>query len=102
MISGTTGDPDLWGHVRFGQDILAHRSLHLPDVYSFTADRTWINHEWLAEVFMAMAFNALDAAGLNLLRIATTVATLALVWRATVELGNDRRVMLVALAGLGI
>jgi hypothetical protein len=102
MISGTTGDPDLWGHVRFGQDILAHRSIHLPDVYSFTADRAWINHEWLAEVLMAVAFNQFGAAGLNLLRIATAIVVLALVWRATVGLASDRRVMLVALAALGI
>ena len=25
--SGTAADPDLWGHVRFGQDILAARAI---------------------------------------------------------------------------
>ncbi len=101
MISGTTGDPDLWGHVRFGQDMIAQRSVQLADVYSFTTDRPWINHEWLSEVLMAMAFNAFGPAGLNLLRVATIGAVLALVWRATSEIGR-RRIMLVALASLGI
>ena len=76
MIAGTTGDPDLWGHVRFGQDMFAHGAVRLPDTYSFTADRVWINHEWLAEMLMAAAFDWFGAAGLNLLRIATVAGVL--------------------------
>src|SRR5918996_6316803 len=76
MISETTGDPDLWGHVRFGQDMLSHGTVYVPDTYSFTADRAWINHEWLAEVLMAVAFDQLGSAGLNLLRIATITGVL--------------------------
>jgi hypothetical protein len=102
LISGTTGDPDLWGHVRFGQDMLALGSVRLPDTYSFTADRTWINHEWLAELLMAVAFDWFGAAGLNLLRIATIAGALILVWFACRDIGERRRVMLVAVCALGI
>ena len=56
--SGTTGDPDLWGHVRFGQDMLAARAIRLPDTYSFTSNRSWTNHEWLSEIAMAASFDA--------------------------------------------
>lgn len=102
MVSGTTGDPDLWGHVRFGQDMLSHGTVRVADTYSFTADRTWINHEWLAELLMAIAYDRLGSAGLNLLRIATIASVLALVWFASQGIAERRRVMLVAACALGI
>src|SRR5688572_26835224 len=52
----TRADVDLWGHLRFGLDILETRSLHSVDPYSFTSDRPWLNHEWLAEVVIALAW----------------------------------------------
>ena len=36
---GTVADNDLWGHIRFGNDILQARSLPELDPYSFTSDR---------------------------------------------------------------
>jgi hypothetical protein len=102
LISGTTGDPDLWGHVRFGQDMFSHAAIRLPDTYSFTADQPWINHEWLAELLMAIAFDRLGPAGLNLLRIATIAGALLLVWLASRDIGERRRVMLIAVCALGI
>jgi hypothetical protein len=81
LLCRTTTDPDLWGHVRFGQDMIAARTIALPDAYSFTSDRAWINHEWLAEILMALSFDTLGPLGLNLLRIGIVVAVLALVWR---------------------
>jgi len=102
MISGTTGDPDLWGHVRFGQDMLAHGAVRLPDVYSFTADRVWINHEWLSEILFALAFTSWGPAGLNVLRIVVIACVLGLVWRASALIPDRRQMMVLAAAGLGI
>ena len=102
LVSGTTGDPDLWGHVRFGQDMLAQHAIRLPDTYSFTSDRVWVNHEWLAEVLMAIAFNAFGAAGLNVLRIAVVGCALWLVWRASAALVDRQRVLLLAACAVGI
>jgi len=45
MICRTPADPDLWGHVRFGQDLLRSGRLSAVDPYSFTSDRPWVNHE---------------------------------------------------------
>jgi hypothetical protein len=101
-ICGTTGDPDLWGHVRFGQDMLAERSIKLPDTYSFTTDRAWINHEWLSEILFAAAFNAAGAAGVNLLRILVVAGLLAIVWGASAGLVEPRRSMVVGACALGI
>src|SRR5579863_5758542 len=44
-------DPDVWWHIKVGQDIL--RTHHWPttDTYSFTAASTiWIAYEWLGEI----------------------------------------------------
>lgn len=70
LIVATTADADLWGHLRFGLDTLSSGSVHGTDPYSFTSDRAWINHEWLAEVLMAAAYSALGPFGLNLLKLA--------------------------------
>jgi hypothetical protein len=83
VLSFTYADPDLWGHVRFGQDILSARSVQSVDPYSFTSDRPWVNHEWLAELLMAAAFNA---AGPPALVIFKTVLLLAAFALASVEL----------------
>jgi hypothetical protein len=101
-VCGTTGDPDLWGHVRFGQDMLAEGSIKLPDTYSFTTDRPWINHEWLSEILFAAAFNAAGAAGVNLLRILVVAGLLAIVWGASAGLAEPRRSMVVGACALGI
>src|SRR6188768_2227494 len=67
-LAVTRADADLWGHVRFGLDILRDRSLPTVDPYSFTQDRPWINHEWLSELQMGAAYALGGATGLVLLK----------------------------------
>ena len=101
-VSSTVADPDLWGHVRFGQDILASRTIPEVDPYSFTSDRPWVNHEWLAEVVMAGAYNGSGALGLSALKIASILAVAVFV-AASVRRASSRattRYFLVALAVL--
>ena len=69
VLTQTRADPDLFGHVRFGHDIVAARSARLVDQYSFTSDRPWINHEWLSEVLMYGAYNAFSSVGLIALKL---------------------------------
>jgi len=73
-LSRTWADPDLWGHVRFGRDILAGGIPHA-DPYSFTSDIPWVNHEWLAEVAMDLAWRA-GGPGLILLKMGLIGAAL--------------------------
>src|SRR6476659_2345333 len=80
-LTGAAADADLWGHVRFGQDLLASHSVVIADTHSFTADKPWINHEWLAEMAMASVFAALGPLGLNLLRLACLALIATLIWR---------------------
>jgi hypothetical protein len=82
FVAYTAADPDLWGHVRFGEDILRHGAIASHDPYSFTSDRTWVNHEWLAEVLMGLAYRAGGAIGLVVLKAALVVGALVLVSKA--------------------
>ena len=79
LLTITRADPDLWGHVRFGLDILRDGALPVGDIYSFTSDRPWINHEWLAEVLMGGAYASGGAPGLVLLKVAILSLAFALV-----------------------
>jgi hypothetical protein len=61
-------DPDLWGHVRFGLDMVRTHRLALIDPYSFTQDHPWINHEWLSEVIMGATYQFAGTVGLAILK----------------------------------
>ena len=97
-------DADLWGHVRFGQDLLASHRLVIPDTHSFTADKPWINHEWLAEVAMASMYAALGPLGLNLLRLACLALIAALLWRRLSAFKPPARILdaLIVVSMLGV
>jgi hypothetical protein len=77
-VTHTSTDPDLWGNVRFGLDILRSGSVPHLDPYSFTTDRIWVNHEWLAEVVIGDAFRLGGVAGLILLKVAAAGSMLLL------------------------
>ncbi len=86
-------DTDLWGHVSFGQIMLHTRHLIRYDVFSYSAPgRLWLNHEWLAEVVMALFYNAMGVVGLKLLKFLAAAAVLTLLALDVAETG----------AGLGV
>jgi hypothetical protein len=100
----TAADPDLWGHLRFGQDILAAGSVPRADPYSFTSDRAWVNHEWLSEVAMYLAWRAGGSAGLIILKVAVLASVLLIVfhalrWRLGASVGTEA-LAFVAMFGL--
>ena len=65
QFSYVTADPDLWGHLRFGQDIWEQGRIHDTDPFSYTAHgNTWINHEWFTEVLFYLIYHTLDSTGL--------------------------------------
>lgn len=46
-------DPDLWWHLKAGQQIIDTRSIPHTDDYSFTKQGSeWVAHEWLSEVII--------------------------------------------------
>ena len=85
VVSQTVTDPDLWGHVKFGQDIWRSGTVIQPDTYSYlTGDQPWINHEWLAEVIFAALFALGGAPALILFKTGMVLVTLGLIyWHLT-------------------
>lgn len=92
ILLRTTADPDLWGHVLFGRDIVAQGVVPRADPYSFTADREWINHEWLAEILSYAAYRAGGSLGLVALKFTVLLVTLAIAWRVVRRGGATRLV----------
>ncbi|HEY7186182.1 MAG TPA: hypothetical protein VH436_06520 [Vicinamibacterales bacterium] len=103
VISNTRADPDLWGHVLFGRDTVASGHLTIADPYSFTSDRSWVNHEWLAECAMFLAFALGGGPGLVIFKMIAVLAMVALVWSGLNRQGVDpgARNLLVALTIVG-
>ena len=93
--SGQLTDTDLWGHVRFGQAVLAEHHLITRDTYSYTAfGHQWSNHEWLTEVLMAAAYNTMGVIGLKLWKLASVIATMLLLAMGMAETGAAPTVQL--------
>ena len=81
VFSGTIADPDLWGHLRFGQDLLRTGQVIRPDPYSYmTGDQMWINHEWLAEGIFALTYRAAGSQGLIGLKLLAALSICGLIY----------------------
>src|SRR5690242_14875312 len=84
-------DPDLWGHLRFGQAVLAQGHLVLHDPYSYSAPgHLWLNHEWLSEVLMAAIYGAAGVVGLKLWKFACSAAIVSFLALGLGETGASR------------
>ncbi len=82
QFSENTVDPDLWGHVVFGQHMLQSHSIPKIDTYSWTANgQPWINHEWVAEIILALFYTAWGGSGILLLKVAVGLAAFAVCLR---------------------
>jgi hypothetical protein len=58
-------DPDLWWHLKAGQQIIDTRSIPHTDDYSFTKQGSeWVAHEWLSEVIMEGIYRLTGLVGL--------------------------------------
>ena len=77
-------DPDLWGHVRYGQDWIAGGELPRTATHTFTAvDYPWINHENLAELALAACYDTFGVTGMLVAKCLLGMAiVLAMVWIA--------------------
>jgi hypothetical protein len=67
-LSLNVADPDLWGHVQYGRDALAH-GLPATTTYSYIAEGyPWINHEIVAEYALALGVDRLGGPGMLILK----------------------------------
>ena len=72
---------DVFWHLRAGDEMLARRALLWTDPFSYTSAQPWINHEWLAEIFMALVHRAGGFALLVVVQAASIAVALALLLR---------------------
>ena len=65
-MSPNVADPDLWGHVQFGRDVLTDGGIASTTSYSYTAEGyRWINHENLSEIVMALVADLAGPLGIE-------------------------------------
>jgi hypothetical protein len=98
-------DTDLWMHIRFGQIVLHTGHLLRRDVFSYSAPGApWFNHEWLADVVMALFYKAGGVVGLKLMKFLCATAIMALLAMGTAETGAEYLIQFAALilAALGL
>ncbi|MDP6721392.1 MAG: hypothetical protein QGF59_22180, partial [Pirellulaceae bacterium] len=63
-LSKNQPDPDFWGHVQYGSDML-REGLPSSATYTYNAvGHRWINHETLSELALALGIQSLGSAGL--------------------------------------
>jgi hypothetical protein len=81
-MSPDIADPDLWGHVQYGFDVLDTGAIAETTTYSYTAEGfRWINHENLSEIVMALLVNGFGPSGLLLGKFLLSLAViLAIFW----------------------
>lgn len=76
---------DVWALLAGGRYIVAH-GLPATDPFSFTAaDQRWVNHSWLSQVLLYLAYARLGPVALILLKGAAAAATVAIVFGSAVR-----------------
>jgi hypothetical protein len=64
-----SADPDLWGHLQYGQFFLDNSGHIGSDPYAYTsAGRQWSTHEYLAQMALAYAYGLAGPVGLIVLK----------------------------------
>jgi hypothetical protein len=70
QLSETTVDPDLFGHVVFGQQMLKAGAVQKTEIYSWTANgQPFINHEYGADLILGATHLLLGGTGLLLFKL---------------------------------
>jgi len=81
FFSNNLTDVDLWGHLKFGEDILKTRTVPRYDSYSYSHHgQRWINHEWLAELLFYAVFKTATSTGLIFLKVVLGFITTLLIF----------------------
>jgi hypothetical protein len=86
--AGRYADPDLWGHIYFGNAAIHARHFIDHDPYNYSAPgHYWMVHEWLSEAVMARVYDLGGIVGLKLWRFSMTAVTVVALALAVTESG---------------
>ncbi len=95
-------NPDLWRLILSGRQILQTGTAHIHDIYSYTVYGLPVrNHEWLAQVLMAVCYDAIAVRGLLALKflcVGATIVFLVLALAETGASGSVQRAILILTA----
>lgn len=82
MAARGVHDPDVWWHLRAGQEIVASHHVPHQDSFSYTRyGQPWVAHEWLSEALFYLVFRAAGWAGLMVTFAAVIGGTFLLLYR---------------------
>jgi hypothetical protein len=82
QFSETTADPDLWGHVVFGQNMIKTHAVERTEIYSWTAPgQPFVNHEYGADILIGATHLLLGGTGILLLKLLIGLASFLLCLR---------------------
>ncbi len=81
IMSMDFADPDLWGHVQYGREIIQDGVLPETATWTFTSVGTrWVNHENIAELVMAFAVDTFGPWGLTFGKYLFGWILLGIIW----------------------
>ncbi|MFM7055911.1 MAG: hypothetical protein ACKO2P_03205, partial [Planctomycetota bacterium] len=87
LLSTRMVEPDLWGHIQYGEDWLFTGSLPTTATHTYTAEgHPWINHENLFELAVALGQRTIGGLGLMLLKTLAGLALMLVMLRRTAQL----------------
>jgi hypothetical protein len=86
-------DPDLWGHLRYGQLFLESGRIAIPDPFAYTtAGLAWHTHEYLSQIVLWLTYDTAGPLGLIALKCLAGGATLFLLYRCIRLASGDARI----------
>ncbi len=78
-ITTNCADPDLWGHVQYGREVLRDGVLPRTATWTYAAEGApWVNHENIAEFLLAGTVDAFGTAGLPWMKLSLAALIFAL------------------------
>jgi hypothetical protein len=78
-VSSNVSDPDLWGHVEYGREVLRDGTLPRTATWTYAAEGApWVNHENIAELMLAWTVDTFGPSGLPLMKLAIAITIFGL------------------------
>lgn len=87
-IGTNCADPDLWGHVQYGREVIQEGTLPRTATWTYAAEGAeWINHENIAELLLAFTVDTLGPAALPWMKLVVAAGLFSLMISASRRAG---------------
>lgn len=83
MATRVPADADMWWHLRAGEETISNGKVYLSDNMTFTrSGEPWVNHSWLSEVVLFLAYKTGGYTGLTLFVAILACATMLVLYQS--------------------